>query len=584
MILVYLIGGIIPLIVVSIYMNMQTRRMMISITEETQTEETAVLGSSIQESMSVLDTVSRLLCLNDDIYRLATKSYKNRTAFYKDYYGTSAITDYMTFYQQDISYINIYLNNPSLEPSDLKRIDYLSYLSDSVMDQSWYKKTIDMGEEGYWYFGRMEDEKNQTIQISRTLRDEEENVVGVVTVLMQYKKTKAAVDSRETDTAIFYNDLYLVAGNFSVSEYPFLMENIQKMEEGESSRKFVYGVEEYLLTYQRVQPEDSQDYYSLISIQNYQDIMTEVNRISVQAFLPEVMGVLVSVILIFSFSVSHGRRMNLLRVQMHRVAQGEYESVEPVEGNDEIGEIYQELEEMMKDIQMLTDHMVDEQVQKEKLHTRQKEVEFKMLASQINPHFLYNTLETIRMKAVVNRQPEIVELVKMLAKTMRYNIQVTDRLVSLKEELQMVEYYLKIQEYRFGDRITSNMEIDPVVDPQAKILPLTIQPFVENAFVHGLEEKDRDGKLEINVYMEENDIYIAIRDNGAGMDYYELGALKKSLREGQGDESHIGIRNVNQRIKIFYGEGYGVRVESRKNQGTTVTIRIPYQISADEKL
>jgi two-component system sensor histidine kinase YesM len=584
MILIYLVGGIIPLAVVGIYMNMQTRKMMIGIAEETQTEETAVLGSSIQESMSVLDTVSRLLCLNDEIQKLGTKKYKNRTAFYKDYHDTSAIADYMTFYQQDISYINIYLNNPSLEPSDLQRVKYLSYLSDSVTDQSWYKKTIKMGEEGYWYLGRMDDAKNQTIQISRALRDEDENIIGVVTVMMQYKKTKDAVDSRETDTAIFYKDVYLVSGNFSVSEYPFLMESIQKMGDDSTTKKVVYGVEEYLLTYQRVQPEDSSDYYSLVSIQKYQDIMTQVNKITVKAFLPVVFGVLLSVALIMSFSVSHGRRMNLLRVQMHRVAQGEYDLVEPIEGNDEIGELYQELEGMMKDIQMLTDHMVDEQVQKEKLHTKQKEVEFKMLASQINPHFLYNTLETIRMKAMVNHQSEIVELVKMLAKTMRYNIQVTDRLVTLKEELQMVGYYLKIQEYRFGDRITSKLEIDPIVDAQAKILPLTIQPFVENAFVHGLEEKDSDGKLQIEVYMEEDDICISIRDNGKGMDYYELGALRKSLREEQSEQGHIGVRNVNQRIKILYGEEYGVWVESQKDIGTNVTIRIPYVISEEGNL
>jgi two-component system sensor histidine kinase YesM len=540
------------------------------------------MSSSIRASMSVLDTVSRLLCLNDDIQRLATKNYKNRTAFYKDYYGVSAIADYMTFYQQDISYINIYLGNPSLESADLQRVEYLSYLSDSVKEQDWYQKTLRMGEDGYWYFGRMEDVKNQTIQISRTLRDGEGEVIGMVTVLMQYKKTKEAVDSREVSTAIFYKDLNMVSGNFSVSQYPFLMEAIQKMGTEQNSRKIVYGVEEYLLTYQRIQSEDDSEYYSLVSVQNYRDIMTDVNKITIQAFLPEAICVLLSIGLIFSFSVSHGRRMNRLRVQMHRVAQGEYEAVEPVEGNDEIGELYQELEEMMKDIRLLTDHMVDEQVQKEKLHTKQKEVEFKMLASQINPHFLYNTLETIRMKAVVNHQPEIVELVKMLAKTMRYNIQVTDRLVTLKEELQMVEYYLKIQEYRFGDRITSSLEVDPVVDSQAQILPLTIQPFVENAFVHGLEEKDSDGKLGISVYMEGDDICIRIRDNGAGMDYYDLGALRKSLREEAPDQSHIGVRNVNQRIQLLYGEEYGVWVDSQKNMGTTVVIRIPYKISTGE--
>ena len=232
----------------------------------------------------------------------------------------------------------------------------------------------------------------------------------------------------------------------------------------------------------------------------------------------------------------------------------------------------------MRDIRLLMSNVVDEQVQKEKLHTKQKEVEFKMLASQINPHFLYNTLETIRMKAVVNHQPEIVELVKMLAKTMRYNIQVTDRLVRLKEELLMVEYYLKIQEYRFGDRIKSELVIDPGVDVRAYILPLTIQPFVENAFVHGLEQKEHDGKLTIHVYRKEDEIYIEIKDNGCGMDYYELGALRKNMRDENGDDTHIGVRNVSQRIHILYGSEYGVEVYSTKNIGTKVVIHIPFQM------
>ena len=99
---------------------------------------------------------------------------------------------------------------------------------------------------------------------------------------------------------------------------------------------------------------------------------------------------------------------------MHLVANGEYEAVEPIEGMDEVGQIYQELERMVGDIKGLTNRISDEKVQKEKFHTKQKEAEFKMLASQINPHFLYNTLETIRMKAKINQEPEIEELVKML--------------------------------------------------------------------------------------------------------------------------------------------------------------------------
>lgn len=578
MMLVYLIGGIIPLVIVSIYTNLQTRNMLISITEETQKEEIAVLSSSIRESMTVLDNVARLLCINDEIKRIATKKYKSRTAFYKDYNSMNAISDYLNFYQQDISYINIYLNNASIEPSDLERLKNLSHLNSSIMKQAWYQNTVERTDEGYWYFGTMPGAGGKTIQISRALRDDKNRVIGIVTVLMQYNKTEKALDNRNTQTAVFYKDLYWVAGNFGSIEYPFLKKNIQKIQEDSASKKIVYGVEEYLLTYERIMRKGSSDYYSLVSIQNYQNIMTNVNKISVQAFVPESAGILLSLILIFGFSVSYGQRMSQLRLQMHRVAQGEYDLVEPIEGNDEIGELYQELERMIKDIQLLMNHVVDEQVQKEKLHTRQKEVEFKMLASQINPHFLYNTLETIRMKAMVNHQPEIVELVKMLAKTMRYNIQVTDRLVTLKEELQMVEYYLKIQEYRFGDRITSKLEIEPEVDLRARILPLTIQPFVENAFVHGLEEKDSDGLLQIRAYMESEDICIEIRDNGAGMDYYELGKLRRSLREEDSDQNHIGVHNVNQRIQFLYGEEYGIHIESRKKIGTKVTIRIPYQL------
>lgn len=579
MILIYLIGGIIPLVVVGIYTNMQTRKMMINVTEETQSEELSVLGSSLRESMTVLDNVARLLCNNHEVQKLATRKYKNKTQFYKDYRETDGILQaYLNLYEQDISSIKIYLNNPTIDKYDLERINNLSYFKETIRYQSWYKETVKNKEKGYWYFSQMNVNKGQTIQISRSVLNKNGDVAGIVTILLQYDKTTTALNDRDDNIAIFYNNFYVVSENFSLDDYPFLKEEIQKIHKSRVSKRISYGVEEYLVAYERIQMDDSQNYYSVVSIQNYQDIMTGVNRISVQAFIPEIIGVLLSAVLIFAFAVSYSNRMYQLRVQMHRVAQGEYDKVERIEGNDEIGELYTELEQMMRDIQLLMNNVVDEQVQKEKFHTRQKEVEFKMLASQINPHFLYNTLETIRMKAVVNHQPEIVELVKMLAKTMRYNIQVTDRLVTLKEEFQMVEYYLKIQEYRFGDRIRSELVIDPNVDVKAFILPLTIQPFVENAFVHGLEQKETDGKLTIRVYRKENDIYIEIKDNGCGMDYYELGRLRKMMRDEGGDDTHIGVRNVNQRIRILYGSEYGVEVDSAKDLGTTVVIHIPYQM------
>ena len=260
---------------------------------------------------------------------------------------------------------------------------------------------------------------------------------------------------------------------------------------------------------------------------------------------------------------------------MHLVATGRNDLVEPVARKDEIGEIYQELEKMMGDIQELTSNMVEEKVQKEKLHTHQNEVEFKMLASQINPHFLYNTLETIRMKARVNRQEEIEDLVKMLAKIMRRNIQAGRQMVSLRSEIELIENYLKIQDYRFGDRIESHIEVDPGVDLDMEVMLLIIQPFVENAFVHGLEAMPEKGELTVTVSQDEKDVIIRIIDNGVGMPYYKLGDLRHSLNVGENDRTHIGINNVNQRMKLQYGEEYGIKIESRENAGTKVELRIP---------
>lgn len=585
MILIYLIGGIIPLLVMSIYTNMQMRKMMIKLTEETQAEELSVFSSSIRESMTVLDNVARLLCSNDEILKLTTRKYKNKTQFYSDYRKANTVMeDYINFYEQDISSINLFLDNPTIDTYDLNRINNLSYFKQSVRTQTWYKETVDCVDEGYWYFGATsgDNEKDQTMQISRAVRDDDDDVVGIVVIQIQYDKV--TLNEQRQDTAILYDDYYWISGNCSSLDYPFLKEEIQKINKSRVTKQISYGVEEYLISYERLQMDGSDDYYSVVSVQNYQDIMAEVNQISMQAFIPEIIGMIVSALLIFAFAASYSNRMFQLRVQMHHVAQGEYDEVERIEGNDEIGELYTELEQMMQDIRLLMSNVVDEQVQKEKLHTKQKEVEFKMLASQINPHFLYNTLETIRMKAVVNHQPEIVELVKMLAKTMRYNIQVTDRLVTLKEELQMVEYYLKIQEYRFGDRITSELTIDSDVDMKARILPLTLQPFVENAFVHGLEEKACDARLVIHVYKKKDDIFIEIRDNGKGMDYYELGHLRKIMKDEQGDDNHIGVRNVNQRIRLLFGGEYGVEVDSEKNVGTKVVIHIPYQTEIDQNV
>ena len=240
-------------------------------------------------------------------------------------------------------------------------------------------------------------------------------------------------------------------------------------------------------------------------------------------------GIISAMILISLFTGYFMKRLNEFKKQLHKAAGGDFKILEEGRKKDEISELYADLNIMISSIQKLTATVYEEQVQKEKLNSRQKDVEFKMLASQINPHFLYNTLETIRMKARCNSESEIEELVKMLAKIMRRNIQVGDKLVTLKSELELVEYYLKIQQYRFGDRIYYRIEKSCSIE-DLKIMPLIIQPVVENAFIHGLEMKEGEGQIQIIVERSCEHLVIRIIDDGIGMTKEKLSQIQNGLK------------------------------------------------------
>ena len=182
------------------------------------------------------------------------------------------------------------------------------------------------------------------------------------------------------------------------------------------------------------------------------------------------------------------------------------------------------------------------------------------------------------MKARVNAQPEIEDLVKMLAKIMRRNIQVGDNLVTFRSEVELMEYYLKIQHYRFGERIQYTISINCDISHE-KIMPLIIQPLVENAYVHGLEAKEGQGFLSIDID-KMNGFLITIKDNGIGINTEQLIEINEHLNDfTELDKRHIGLSNVNQRIKLRYGQDYGINIMSEEGLGTTVTIHLPSDMS-----
>ncbi len=217
------------------------------------------------------------------------------------------------------------------------------------------------------------------------------------------------------------------------------------------------------------------------------------------------------------------------------------------------------------------------------LQMNEQRMEFRMLQAQINPHFLYNTFNLVSSIAGMHGVDSICRIIGCISEMFRYSIQ-EELVVKLGDELREVNNYMTIQTIRFQDRIYADFDVEPET-LETPVPIFLLQPLVENAIIHGLEPKEGKGCISIIAYKMEKEVQLIIRDNGLGISVKKLQELRKAM-EGEAIEpimakgrSSIGITNVNQRIRAYYGEGYGIRLESRVGTGTSVYVRIPVHIT-----
>ncbi|MDH7576958.1 MAG: PocR ligand-binding domain-containing protein [Bacillota bacterium] len=212
------------------------------------------------------------------------------------------------------------------------------------------------------------------------------------------------------------------------------------------------------------------------------------------------------------------------------------------------------------------------------------ESELRALSSQINPHFLFNALNTIQMFSYLEGARRTPDIINALSNLLRARLNVNNLLTSLKEELEVINNFLFIQRTRFEDRLQVVLDIpDDLLD--ARVPALSLQPLVENALTHGLEPYEGIGHLELQAEVQGQDLIFHVRDNGVGMTPGELAKITGRLnrKEISGEAGEIGIANIHKRCLVLFGERYGISIKSEKNRGTEVTLRIPFTIGADRR-
>lgn len=250
-------------------------------------------------------------------------------------------------------------------------------------------------------------------------------------------------------------------------------------------------------------------------------------------------------------------------------AMGEFEdsasdfTYHAVEGSREIGELSQSFGHMVVQIQQLMEKVREEEITLRK-------AELRALQAQINPHFLYNTLDAIGWLCEEERTQDAVEMVNALAKLFRISISKGHEMITVEKELEHARSYLKIEKFRYK-QFTYSFDIEEEC-LQYYCNKITLQPIIENAIYHGLDRMVDEGEIQIGVHSRGENLVFTVEDNGIGMTREQC---REILEGSAGDKTGIGIRNVNNRIKIYFGEQYGIQIDSELDEGTKVTIVMP---------
>ncbi|WP_459479915.1 cache domain-containing sensor histidine kinase [Clostridium saccharoperbutylacetonicum] len=567
----YLIVTIATALIVGTYLTTQMTNVIVNRAIENAENNSNTIRNRLEEVLNLTTKVSDLAYSDEKLISILKNRYKTYGEVIDTYSNYPVLRNYLKYYRE-LSSITVYVDNDTiLGNTEILRV------SDKVRNEDWYKKAVSNSGKIAWRYTTDEFTGREYLSLIRSIKDNNGVLVGVLVININPSILNDLISTEPDNNMILLDgEVISLKNSYQIDKKQLLKYNTQSNEINVLKTKF-NDKDSYLILNSFKIEKTLENNFKVVTVLPIAQITDQTNKVIINSIIAITATIILAIIMIIYFSKNISNRIDLLRREMHRVVNGDFYIMTKIDGNDEIGQLYDDLNIMVESINKLINEVYLGEIQKEQLKLRQKEAEFKMLANQINPHFLYNTLETIRMKAFCNGDKEIADIVKKLGKIMRRNLEVSGKEVTLKSELELIEGYLQIQSMRFEGMVSYEMNIEDNIDTESyKILPLLLQPVVENAFIHGLEEKRNKGTIIINIFIKEKLLIVEICDDGVGIKLERLQEINKKLdcfEENNGKS--IGLMNVNQRIKMYYGGEYGMKIESEFGKGTIVTLFLP---------
>ncbi len=307
--------------------------------------------------------------------------------------------------------------------------------------------------------------------------------------------------------------------------------------------------------------------WKIVNIIPVKELNKGIDKMAQTTVILTIGSILAAFLLIILISRQIVRPIKKLLVLMKFVQKGDFDVKIRLRSRDEIGVLAKAFNTMSNKIKRLI-----QEVYIDKL--KEKELELQLLQNQINPHFLYNSLDAINMMADINNDTETSKMAMALGKILRYGISKNNHIVKISEELSNIKEYILLQEIRFSDIYQIRTGVDPDILEYTTI-KLILQPLVENAINHGVYSLDYGGLVDIIGYKEGRNIVFEVKDNGKGMDETKVASLNDYINDRNNSYKSIGLKNVNKRIKLQYGDDYGITIKSEINKGTCIRAVIP---------
>lgn len=531
-------------------------------------------NSFLDYKISKIINLSDIITIDKNLTTILAKDPDNYDVSEQIHDAQDLTTLYLTPYQtgDDVYRLRLYVTDSLIYSHE--QINLFS-LKDAESTE-WYRLLTTNRDKILWcppqYFYNSEDNgKNTVISAARVIRDPNlyNKIIGVFRIDMLESDIQNIIKKANiTKNSIAYlqnaKGEIVTSSNYNMTTAvkvdPDFCITLSKRENKWS--EIALKGKRLLIGSTSVQGTD----WILVSVTPYEDILSSSDKIKNQMLILLLVLFTFAYALAYYISGSSTKRISQLIKWMRKAQKGELEEISSYPAKDEVGELVENFNFMIHKMKILIE---------DQYRTGQevKNAELKAFQAQINPHFLYNTLDLINWSAIKNKIPEISTIVQSLAKFYKLSLSKGKDIVSIADEIMHATLYINIQNMRFSNKIALKLDIDEKLYSYS-ILKIILQPIVENSILHGiLESESKTGTITISGRLEDETVILSVMDDGIGISEEKLNTL---LVESATNESHgYGIRNINNRIKLYYGEKYGLKYKSQLEKGTEVEISIP---------